>query len=256
MCPTLRRQLQGPWDLAFTWLAAEPYTHHVPMPAPLLIAVLTCCLLWGWVTEAGIFALSWGAILRIGEATSARRRALILPADVLYMHDYVLLSIREPKTRLRVARHQAAKLEHEDLIQVVCLAFGDLQQDEVLWPRSHQTLRRRLDSLLDRLGVRPAGGQRAIDLGSFRPGGATHLLQISEDSELVRRRGRWASHKVMEIYLLEVAAVQFIPGQPLEVRARILTFAKAFPKVLGQAQQWSRQRVPRSAWHALFSANG
>ena len=110
--------------------------------------------------------------------------------------------------------------------------------------------------MLDRLGVRPAGGQRAIDLGSFRPGGATHLLQISEDSELVRRRGRWASHKVMEIYLQEVAAVQFIPGQPLEVRARILTFAKAFPKVLGQAQQWSRQRVPRSAWHALFSANG
>eukprot|EP00439_Symbiodinium_sp_Y106_P084816 s629_g26.t1 len=213
------------------------------MPAPLLIAVLTCCLLWGWVTEAGIFALSWGAILRIGEATSARRRDLILPADVLYMHDHVLLSIREPKTRLRVARHQAAKLEHEDLIQVVCLAFGDLQQDEILWSRSHQTLRRRLDSLLDRLGVRPAGGQRAIDLGSFRPGGATHLLQISEDSELVRRRGRWASHKVMEIYLQEVAAVQFIPGQPLEVRARILTFAKAFPAVLGQAQQWSRQRV-------------
>ena len=166
------------------------------------------------MTEAGIFALSWGAILRIGEATSARRRALILPADVLYMHDYVLLSIREPKTRLRVARHQAAKLEHEDLIQVVCLAFGDLQQDEVLWPRSHQTLRRRLDSLLDRLGVRPAGGQRAIDLGSFRPGGATHLLQISEDSELVRRRGRWASHKVMEIYLQEVAAVQFIRDSP------------------------------------------
>ena len=134
------------------------------MPAPLLIAVLTCCLLWGWVTEAGLFALSWGAILRTGEATSARRRDLILPADVLYMHDYVLLSIREPKTRLRVARHQAAKLEHEDLIQVVCLAFGDLQQDEVLWPRSHQTLRRRLDSLLDRLGVRPAGGQRAWGL--------------------------------------------------------------------------------------------
>ena len=29
--------------------------------------------------------------------------------------------------------------------------------------------------------------------------GASILLQIPEDSELVRRRGRWASHKVMDL---------------------------------------------------------
>ena len=32
------------------------------------------------------------------------------------------------------------------------------------------------------------------------------LLQSTEDTELVRRRGRWASHRVMEIYLQEMAA--------------------------------------------------
>ena len=51
---------------------------------------------------------------------------------------------------------------------------------------------------------------RSLDLGSFRPGDATFPLQTSEDSELVRRSGRWASHKVMEIYLQEVASSTFL----------------------------------------------
>ena len=255
LCPSIRRQLQGPWDLAFAWMAAEPYTHHVPMPAALLLALLTCSLIWGWLREAGIFALAWGSLLRIGEATSARRGDLVLPEDVFGLHNYVLLSIREPKTRLRVARHQAAKLEQSDLVTLVCLAFGGLHNEERLWPRTNQTLRARLDKLLERLGVRPAGGQRAIDLGSFRPGGATHLLQLTEDSELVRRRGRWVSPKVMEIYLQEVSSIQFLPSQPPLVRAAVLKYAKAFPQVLSKVQQWSRQKVPPGAWYTLFSSS-
>ena len=254
LCPSVRRQLQGPWDLAFSWMAAEPYTHHVPMPAALLLALLTCSLLWGWLREAGVFALAWGSLLRIGEATEAKREDLVLPGDVFGLHDYVLLSIREPKTRLRVARHQAAKLEQSDLVALVCLAFGDLPAGEALWPRSNQTLRARLDKLLARLGVCASQGQRSIDLGSFRPGGATHLLQVTEDSELVRRRGRWASPKVMEIYLQEVSAVQFLPRQPPAVRATILGYAKAFPQVFAKAQQWSRQKVPPCTWYTLFSS--
>ena len=236
-------------------MAAEPYTHHVPMPAALLLALLTCSLLWGWVRQAGTFALAWGSLLRIGEATSARREDLVLPKDVFGLHSYVLLSIKEPKTRLRVARHQAAKLEQADLVSLVCLAFGDLGKEEKLWPRSNQTLRARLDKLLDRLGVRPTGGQRRIDLGSFRPGGATHLLQITEDSELVRRRGRWVSPKVMEIYLQEVSSIQFLPSQPPQVRAGILEYARAFPKVFAKAEQWTRQKVPPATWYQLFSSS-
>ncbi|CAE7213749.1 unnamed protein product, partial [Symbiodinium necroappetens] len=199
LCPSVRRQLQGSWDLAFSWMAAEPYTHHVPMPAALLLALLTCSLFWGWLREA-------------------------------------------------------AKLEQSDLVALVCLAFGDLPAGEALWPRTNQTLRARLDKLLARLGVYTARGQRSIDLGSFRPGGATHLLQVTEDSELVRRRGRWASPKVMEIYLQEVSAIQFLPRQPPAVRAAILDYAKAFPQVFAKAQQWTRQKVPPCTWYTLFSS--
>jgi hypothetical protein len=65
--PTLRRQVQGAWDLSFAWLAEEPYSHHTALPAQVLLALLSVCLLWGWVREASSFALAWGALLRMGE---------------------------------------------------------------------------------------------------------------------------------------------------------------------------------------------
>ena len=81
--PSVHCQLQEPLDLAWSWLALEPYTHHVPMPLPLLLATLSNSLLWGWVREAGIFALAWGGRLRTDEATQARQADLVLAQHVL-----------------------------------------------------------------------------------------------------------------------------------------------------------------------------
>ena len=88
----------------------EPHVNHVAMPWQLLLAALVTSLLWGWPRVAGILALSWGGLLRIGEAFAARRSDLLLPSDVKDTCDYALLSVGEPKTRYKAARHQAAKI--------------------------------------------------------------------------------------------------------------------------------------------------
>ncbi|OLQ07701.1 Muskelin [Symbiodinium microadriaticum] len=215
----------------------EPSSHHVAMPPIVLMAILSTCLAWGWTREAGIFALAWGALLRISEATLARRGNLIFPADALFMQTFVLVLVRidQPKTRGRAAKHQSAKLEPSDLVAVAALAFLQLPKSSRLWPFSNQTLRRRLDCILDRLGIPKSGQQgRSLDLGSLRPGGATHLLQLTEDSELVRRRGRWASHKVMEIYLQEVSSSTFIMDLSETAREKVLHLAHLFPGILAQ----------------------
>ncbi|CAE7571859.1 unnamed protein product, partial [Symbiodinium necroappetens] len=254
--PAVRRQLQQAWDLGFSWLAIEPYSHHVPLPGILLCAILTACLVWGWVREAGLFALAWGGLLRIGEATNAKRSDLVLPRDVLFTQCFVLLRIQEPKTRLRMARHQAARVEPQGLVELIDLVFHGLRPDERLWPRSQQTLRKRLDAVLARLGITPREGEKALDLGSFRPGGATYLLQQTEDLELTRRRGRWASHKVMEIYLQEVASITFYPQLPLPVREQVLRFAQGFRPTLAKAKQWEARGIPPTAWYSLLLAEG
>ncbi|CAE7205238.1 unnamed protein product [Symbiodinium sp. KB8] len=146
------RTFGAAWDLAFTWLAEEPSNHHIALPPLLLMAILGVCLAWGWLREAGIFSLAWGALLRISEATSATRRHLVMPEDTMWMQSFILVCIDQPKTRGRAAKHQAAKLEPSDLVELVTLAFGKLD----------------------------------------------------------KRRGRWASHKVMEIYLQEVASSTFV----------------------------------------------
>ncbi|CAE7479637.1 unnamed protein product, partial [Symbiodinium necroappetens] len=226
------------WDLAFSWMAKEPSTHHLAMPPVILLSMLCTCLYWGWLREAGIFALSWGGLLRIGEATSALRSDLILPADVLHLQRHALIRIEEPKTRMRMARHQSAKIEQSDLVELLHLAFADLEASNRLWAQSPQTLRRRFDWVLERIG----------------PGGATFLLSQTEDSELVRRKGRWASQRVMEIYIQEVQASVYFPSLPVELRQRIMDLAQCFAPVLAQATAWKKVGIPPSSWFAMFSA--
>eukprot|EP00439_Symbiodinium_sp_Y106_P018455 s819_g2.t1 len=187
--PSLRKQLQGAWDLAHTWLAEEPYVHHTAMPAPVLVAILSTCLLWGWLKEAGIFALCFGALLRAGEAVKACRRDLVFPADALWGQSYVLVRIHEPKTRGRAARHQSAKLEPADLVQLCSLAFEHQPTSSRIWPMSAQTLRRRLYLVLDRLGMPRRRNQRILrDAGHARP-------QICRPSPVAFAHGRWLTSR-------------------------------------------------------------
>ena len=222
--PLVRRSLQQAWDLAFMWGSHEPAEHHVAMPFQLLIALISAAWFWGWEREAAVFALAWGALLRIGEVVEAVRADLILPADVSYTNSFALLRILEPKTRFRAARHQAGKLEHVDLLQVVQVGFGRLKPWERLWPLSASTLRSRLVKLLVQLGLpsKPHESPKPMTLASFRPGGATHLMNLTESAELVRRRGRWASFRIMEIYLQEVSASTYLNLVSQEGRSNVM----------------------------------
>ena len=166
----------------------------------------------------------------------------------------MLVKIDEPKTRGRAAKHQAAKLEPSDLVSVVSLAFESLPKTLRLWPHPNQTLRKRFNTVLERLQIPTARGpSRPLDLGSLRPGGATFLLQFTEDSELVRRRGRWVSHRVMEIYLQVVAASTFVADLSEAARRKVLYLAQSFLGILKQVQLWSKLNIPSQCWSFLWT---
>ena len=221
--PVLRRLLQQAWDLAYAWARNEPSHHHVAMPVPIIVSsMITISLMWGWTRVAGCLALGFNALLRPGEITGALRSDLLLPSDVGETIHYALLSIREPKSRFSYARHQTAKADSEDFLQVLELAFGPLADGERLWPFSPQTLRNRFRALLHalHLPVDSESGMRCLDLGSLRSGGATFIITMTENSELCRRRGRWASFKMMDIYIQETMALQYMRMIPQTTRDR------------------------------------
>eukprot|EP00439_Symbiodinium_sp_Y106_P062726 s1976_g9.t1 len=250
--PPIRRCLTRPWDLAFAWLTEEPPTHHQAMPKGVLLAVLSVALLWGWATEAAVIALTWAGLLRIGETLAATRKDLVLPDDAAPGTCHILLQIKQPKTRGRAARHQAARIDPIDVVSLVSTVLGSLPSAAKLWPFSDGVLRRRLRAILLRLGLHEKGTP-VFDLASLRPGGATWMLQATENAELVRRRGRWLSGRVMEIYLQEVVAVTFLPRLPPTTRASVEQLAADFPWILQRALFFERSSIPRRTWYFLFA---
>eukprot|EP00435_Cladocopium_sp_Y103_P046805 s630_g13.t1 len=254
MRPALKKQLGAAWDVAFSWLIDEPHDHHPALPVSVLLASLTLALGWGWPLVAAVLALAWTGIMRIGEVLQAKRSDLILPSDSAPGFDFVLLRIQEPKTRGRHAKHQAARVDQSDVVSLLSAVCGPMAPHEALWPYSAATLRKRFNQLLLAIGLptERKDGVAPFSLGSLRPGGATWLLHASESSELVRRRGRWLSSRVMEVYLQEILVATFAKKLDPKVRDRIEKLALGFPALLAAAIDFLTYGVPSSTWHVLL----
>ena len=82
-------------------------------------------------------------------------------------------------------------------------SLGHRRRRLFLWPQSPSTLRKKFAALQSALGLGLSGVKFPFALASIRPGGGTHWLQATEDVECVRRKGRWISGKVLEVYMQE-----------------------------------------------------
>ena len=225
------------------------------MPWQVLVGLLTLSLTWGWSRVAGILALTFGGMLLIGEATTAKRLQLLLPEDVGGTHDFALFSIEEPKTRFRAARHQSVKIDQPDLLKALSICFGRLDKHRRLWPFSGQSLRTRFRQLCHAFDIQsaPSGGRPFLELASLRAGGATWFMLVTEDAETLRRRGRWLSSRIMEIYIQEVTSSQFLPVQSAWTRQTIYFALQSFAQVLEEAAFFSKIQVPPEHWYILFA---
>eukprot|EP00435_Cladocopium_sp_Y103_P039111 s1573_g10.t1 len=254
MKPIIKRQLISAWDVAFAWLVDEPHQHHPALPLSALLAMLTVSLAWGWPYEAAVISLAWAGLLRIGEVLQSQRSDLILPEDSAPGTSFALLKIKEPKTRGRHARHQAARVDQSDVISLLAAVYGPLAPHEALWPYSAATLRKRFASLLLAVGLptEKKAGVAPFSLGSLRPGGATFLLHACENSELVRRRGRWLSTRVMEVYLQEILVATFVKKLDPTVRARLESLALGFAGILRIAIGYLNSGIPPKTWWWLL----
>ena len=256
--PSLRRSLQSTWNLAFGWLHNEPSAHHIAMPAQVLLCLLSISLMWGWTRIAGCLALGFGGLCRAGEIISATRRLLLLPADLHYTTHYALLSIIEPKTRFNSAKHQVAKIDQPDMLEILHMAFSRLDKHQKLWPYSGQTLRARFKILLKAAkldGAKSIHG-KLLDLGSLRAGGATWMIGATENPELTRRRGRWLNTRTLEIYVQEVAAAVFLSDIDPGIRDHVMHLASVFPKILTCSRSLFNAGVDEQAWPFSFCPAG
>ena len=254
--PSLRRQMQGAWDLGYAWMRQEPSQHHVAMPGVVALAMISTSLMWGWTHFAGCIALAFGALLRPGEVFSLRRFNLLFPKDSGFSVQHLLVSLMEPKTRFTTARHQSTRLDIPDLLEVVTLIFQDLPPHYPIWPFSPQTFRNRFRSVLSALSLPTTHTPsiKCLDPGSLRAGGATWLMQMTDNGELVRRRGRWQNYRIMEVYIQEVSSLLYLQKVPNEGREKVLQTAQCFRQILEKSTSYKAANLPTTIWFVLFSS--
>ena len=134
-------------------------------------------------------------------------------------------------------------------------SFGGLPETSKLWRWSGQTLRQRFKDVLTALWLptERVGSLKALDIGSLCAGGATWHLQVTENSECTRRKGRWLNHRVMEIYVQETAALLYLKRVPDNTRQRVMSIAALFPEVLRLSLRFQALRLPFTMWRHLFN---
>ena len=69
----------------------------------------------------------------MGEILDATRSDLVLASDVAPGIHYALLCLKEPKTRGRGPRHQNARIEPKDIVDLLTGVLGDYNPADKLW---------------------------------------------------------------------------------------------------------------------------
>ena len=142
--------------------------------------MVSVALTGGRLEVSGCLRLAW----RTNFLSASSRHELLLPRDVGNTMQFALPSINKPKTRQTGPRHQAAKLD-------VDIAFGDLPEPAKQLSYGHKQ-GKLSDFVFERFCV-------SLRRWLTQVGGYTWHLQVTEDGELCRRKGRWLSQRVMEI---------------------------------------------------------
>ena len=201
------------------------------MPEKVMLAMVTVAVRWNLPNVALLIASGFLGLLRVHELRSLRFGSFLTPQRVL-SDDRVLFSvIDKPKMCRLTARRACTRIDDAGVVDFAEHVVSKFPPQDLVFNGSYHELRAVFNAISAEIGL-PHGGPDGLTLGSLRPGGATWLYKVTDNSELVRFRGRWASLRMLEIYIQEVGASSILPGLPESVRTRIRLLADYAPHAL------------------------
>ena len=123
-----------------------------------------------------------------------------------------------------------------------------------IWPFSPQTFRNRFWLVLSALSLPTSHSPslKCLDPGSLRAGGATWLMQMTDNGKLVRRRGRWQNYRIMEVYIQEVSSLLYLQKVSNESKEKVLKAAQCFTRVFEMAASYKAVQLPTTIWFVLL----
>ena len=219
------------WEMVQRWENLEPPIHRVPIPLSVVKAMVSIALCWNWPRFAGAICISFFGITRPGEVLSAVRRDLVLATDLLVEDvQSIFLCIRNPKARRRGrGRVQHASISQPLIVSFITKVFEPLGYDQLLYPISPASFRRRWDRILRHLGIFK---RHKLTPGSLRGGGALEEYRTGTDLTRIMWRMRVKQIVTLENYIQEVAGESFLAGLDFAARRNVQVMAELFEPCL------------------------
>ncbi len=207
--PTMRPYVQLCWELASRWENMEPVVHRVPIPLPIVQAMVAVAWNLGWKRWSAITMICFSGIARLGEVLKCKRSDLLLPSDLLEEHrGCAFVVLWESKTSSRhPARVQHLRLNEATSINLLEQVYGRSSSAESLYQGSPSTYRNRWNSLLSMLQI-PASCR--LTPGGLRGGGAVEAYRSGVGINDIQWRMRVRSQQTLESYIQEVAAISVL----------------------------------------------
>ena len=225
--PNLRQYVHLCWELAGRWELAEPVTHRVPLPFPVLQGMVCLAMMMGWRQWAGISLLCFFGVARVGEVLRCKRKHLLLPGDLLEESGssaYLLLESSKTSRRSS-SRVQHLKITDEYVVRLLGRIYSFLDKDCFLFAGSPAAFRTRWNSLLSTLGI-PSSAN--LTPGGLRGGGAVESYRRGLPVSDIQWRMRLKNQATLESYLQEVAALSALTKLPAEALTAIRAAAKLY----------------------------
>lgn len=247
--PDLRFRLHRAWDCVKSWKLQTKLSSRVPLPHFALEAL--CLKAWDmglgggsevilWVCACVLLRVGFYGLLRSGELCALRRDCVSI-VRLAGKAPLAIIAVIKPKTRAVYGRSQFVVIREPGTVLWLEWLCEGVQGRLKLWPSTPWRFRKILFRLLQSLGWEAL----KINLGSLRPGGATHYLLMGDSVQIIQHMGRWASEHSLHVYLQECIAIM-VQAQAEE----------SAPALLRQAVEENRHFLscpPLAGWNQLFS---
>ena len=204
------------------------------MPERIFQAMMAVALGWGWYDIAFLLGAGFLGLLRVHEFRSLTYGYFLTPSRLLSAAGPMYITVVKPKMRRLTARRSYTRIDDPTFVLFAEAFAASGRDSQLIFQGPYARLRRIFIAICEAVGLAPHDGH-GLSWGSLRPGGATWLYRCTDNSELVRFRGRWASARMLETYIQEVGAVSLLPSLHPSLRERILHLAGLAPGLLADA---------------------
>ena len=200
-----RTAMSGAWDVVTEWQMYEPIDHHIPLPKSVFRALFVVALLARDVAFAVVLFAGFVGGLRPGEATSLRRRDVLLPADLGQRSGSAFLVIRDPrKARRRGVRAQHVTIDDAATVAFLAWALAGLEPDAPIWDASPAVFAKRWTLYVGGILGLPVAAADGFTPASMRAGSATEMYQQTRDLVRVQWHLRHKDIETLRHYVQEL----------------------------------------------------